>query len=143
MNRLEIRYVKEDKPSYTVRSSEDSYKNLIEQFNPDTIDYSEEVVVLYLDRANQPIGVFKHSSGGISGCIIDTKVVLAVGLTCGASSFILAHNHPSGRLVPSKADDMITEKLKLGGKAVEMNMLDHLIVTKSGYYSYADFGKLL
>jgi DNA repair protein RadC len=130
------------KPSelYKVESSAQGCAALRQIFNADTFAWTEEAIVLCLNRANKVIGFYKLSSGGVSGTIMDPKVVFTVALNCGASSIILAHNHPSGNLQPSQSDKDVTEKIKAGGKLLEITLLDHIIVTEEGYLSFADEG---
>ena len=85
---------------------------------------------------------FKVSQGGIAGTIIDVRIVMKAAIENLASSIILAHNHPSGSLSPSDSDLEITKKIKAAGVVMDIPVLDHLIVTSSAYYSFADEGKL-
>lgn len=88
------------------------------------------------------MGIYTLSKGGISGTMVDVKLLLSVALKCVASHIVVVHNHPSGNLTPSRADVDITTKLKKATKQVDILLLDHLIITKDGYYSFADHGKL-
>lgn len=97
----------------------------------------EEFYAIYLDRAHNVISVKKISQGGIAGTVVDPKLVMKGAILCTASAIILAHNHPSGNNNPSKADIDITKKLVQGGKALDINVLDHIIV--HGYNSYLSF----
>jgi len=102
----------------------------------------EEFYVLYLNRANRPI-TFKHiSTGGVTGTVADTKVILKHAIELLASSFIAYHNHPSGNLKPSQADIELTKKLKGAAQLVDVVLLDHLIVGDKNYYSFSDNGML-
>lgn len=98
--------------------------------------------MVFLNRANESLGWFKISSGGTACAIIDAKVLFATALQCGASAFILSHNHPSGNLTPSEPDIKLTRDLNQIGKLLTLNMLDHLIVAPEGFYSFADQGLL-
>ena len=80
------------------------------------------------------------SKGGVSGTFVDAKLVFSVALKCNASSIIIAHNHPSSNLNPSEADKSLTKKLKSAGQFLDITLLDHLIITKDGYYSFSDDG---
>ena len=121
-----------------IKSSHDTYEILKLLFNADTFDWKEEMILLCLNQANKLIGYYKVSSGGVTGSICDPKVVFTIALNCGASALILAHNHPSGNLTPSSADKDITEKIKQGGKLLDIRLLDHIIVTEENYFSFAD-----
>lgn len=125
-----------------IMSSRDGYDVFKQIFDADTIDWLEESIVLCLNRANKVVGFYKLSGGGMTGVIMDTKVVFTVALNCGASSIIVAHNHPSGQLKPSDADIRVTENLKKAGIIMDIPLLDHIIVTDEGYYSFGDDGKL-
>jgi DNA repair protein RadC len=129
-----------DKP--TVKSSLDSYKVLHTHWDMDTIELHEEFKVLLLNRANQALGVHHLSKGGVSGTVVDAKLIFSVALKCNASSIILAHNHPSCNKKPSQADIDITNKIKEGCRCLDMTLLDHLILIKDSYFSFADEGLL-
>ena len=121
-----------------IESSMDVYKACT-QFWP-SFDHVEYFYVLYLNRNNHLLGVHQLSKGGFTGTVIDVRVVFQVALKACACSIILAHNHPSGNLTPSDADQQITRKIKDAGKVLEIQVLDHLIVTSESFYSFADNG---
>lgn len=98
----------------------------------------EEFWILLLNRANKIIGRERISSGGVAGTVVDAKVVFRKAVQQLACSIILAHNHPSGNLKPSQADKNLTEKLVNAGKAIDILVLDHLIISSEGYFSFAD-----
>jgi DNA repair protein RadC len=102
----------------------------------------EEVWVLMLSRSNVPLTMKKISEGGFSGTVIDPKKVFHLALQFKCSHIIIAHNHPSGNLIPSQEDIRVTEKLVACGRLLELQVLDHIIVTDNGYYSFADEGKI-
>ncbi|MEE4196601.1 MAG: DNA repair protein RadC [Bacteroidales bacterium] len=102
----------------------------------------EEFWILLLNRANRIIDKKKISQGGISGTVIDVKVILKQALEHLASSIILCHNHPSGNKTPSNADNTITRKLVEAGNIMDIKVLDHIIIADTEYYSYADEGNL-
>lgn len=120
-----------------ITSSNDAYVVLL----PKMQDLStEEFWVLMLNRQNEIIDLKQISSGGVAGTVVDPKVIFKQALQALASGIILSHNHPSGNLKPSKADLAITKKLKAAGETLEINVLDHLIISEQGYYSFADEG---
>lgn len=101
----------------------------------------EEFWILLLNRANRVIGKEQISSGGVAGTVVDAKIIFRKALENGpASSIIMVHNHPSGNLKPSQADIDITKKLKRAGETLDINVLDHLIIAGSSYFSFADEG---
>jgi DNA repair protein RadC len=121
-----------------VKSSTDAYNVFKDLFDPNTIVWSEEMILLALNRNNEVYAWRRVSSGGTTGTVCDPKVIFSILLNCGASAFILAHNHPSGALIPSKQDIDITQKLKEGGKILDIELLDHLIIGHDNYHSMAD-----
>lgn len=102
----------------------------------------EEFWITLLNRANKVRHRFNISKGGLTGTVIDVRLIMKKALENNASSLILCHNHPSGNTQPSDADIQITRKLKDAGKIMEIPVLDHLIVTENGYFSFADEGML-
>jgi len=108
----------------------------------DDIDLQERTIILYLNKSNQILGYYKHTVGGIDGVIMDVRLIFATALLSASSGIIISHNHPSGRLEPSIPDMNTTKKIKEGGKILDILLLDHIIITKDGYYSFADQGTL-
>jgi DNA repair protein RadC len=102
----------------------------------------EEFWVLFLNNSNKVILKSQLSKGGISGTIVDVRLVFKLALENGATGLILCHNHPSGGLIPSDADKQVTKKIKLAGDSLDVKVLDHLIITETKYYSFADEGIL-
>ncbi len=102
----------------------------------------EEFWILLLNRNNKVIDKFMASKGGITGTVIDVRNIMKTALDKLATSMILCHNHPSGNLSPSDADQQITHKLKEAGKIIDVQVLDHLIITQHNYFSFADEGIL-
>lgn len=98
----------------------------------------EEFWILYLNNSNRIITKCQLSKGGITGTMVDVRLVLKKALEVGATALVLCHNHPSGTLKPSRADKDITEKLKSGASSVDIRVLDHLIITERAYFSFAD-----
>jgi DNA repair protein RadC len=102
----------------------------------------EEIWALMLNRRNQVVKRYQASRGGTNATVFDTKMVLKEAILENASSLILCHNHPSGNINPSPQDDQITQQCKAACQAMDIRMLDHVIVTANGYYSYNDQNKL-
>jgi DNA repair protein RadC len=100
----------------------------------------EEFWIVYLNNSNKVISKSQLSKGGITGTLVDVRLVFKTALEIGATGLILCHNHPSGTLIPSDADKQITRKLKLAGDSLEIKVLDHLIVTEADYFSFVDEG---
>ncbi len=129
-----------DRPK--ILTPEDAYLQCLFFFKQDNLSIKEEAVVLFLNRGNRVLGGYKLSSGGIAGTIVDIRIILSIALKSLASGLILAHNHPSGELTPSRADKELTQKLKEASKLMDILLLDHLIIDKSNYYSFADNGEI-
>lgn len=125
-----------------VTDSKSVYKVLLDNWDMDTIQLQEEFKVLLLNRANFALGIYPLSKGGVSGTLVDVKLLLASAIKANASSIIVAHNHPSGNLKPSQNDLQLTKKIREACKLVDLTLLDHLIVTKAGFYSFSDEGNL-
>ena len=104
--------------------------------------HHEEFWLLLLNRANEVFARERLSSGGMGGTVVDVKLVLKAALDARATAIIAVHNHPSGNLQPSQADIDLTKKLQQAGALLEIPLLDHLIVSERGYYSFADEGRV-
>lgn len=98
----------------------------------------EEFWIIYLNNSNKIILQLQLSKGGITGTLVDVRLVLKNALEVGATALILAHNHPSGTTNPSEADKQITNKLKIAAQSLDIKVLDHLIITEKAYFSFAD-----
>jgi len=125
-----------------ITCSRDAKEVFIENWNPDTLQYFEEFKVLLLNRANAVLGLIAISKGGISGTVTDVRIILQAALKSNASGLIVCHNHPSGNLNPSESDTKITRKIKEAGNIVDIQLLDHIVITAEDYYSFADQGLL-
>lgn len=125
-----------------IRSSSDIEKLRWQMFSEDTICYREEFVVVFLNKANRVLGLTKMFSGGISSTVVDVKMIAQQALLANASSVVLAHNHPSGSLIPSMQDDTLTRRIKDSLALFDIRVLDHVIMTLDGKYSYSDEGRL-
>lgn len=120
-----------------------SSKDAFELLRGDLMDLpKEEFWVLLLNRANRVIAKRRISEGGVSGTVADPKIIFKLALEELASGVIVAHNHPSGNLSASQQDIDLTRKLKEGGKLLEIQLLDHIIVAGTRYYSFADNGQV-
>jgi len=126
-----------------ISCSRDAQKIFMDSWNPDTIGFLEEFKILLMNRSNSVLGILEISKGGISGTISDSRVIFAAAIKGNASGIICAHNHPSGNLNPSESDTKLTQKLKEAGNLMDIQLLDHLILSTEGdYYSFADNGLL-
>ena len=120
-----------------IKSAKDAFRVVRDNFHGLK---HEEFHVIYLNRANNVIHTESVSKGGISGTVADGKIIFRNALSHSASALILAHNHPSGQLKPSLADKNLTKSMTEFGKMIDLQILDHLIVTNDNYFSFADEG---
>jgi DNA repair protein RadC len=121
-------------------TSLDAYAAFREFFCFNTINIQEQFVVLYLNKAHRLIGGYKLSKGGITGTVADVRLILSVALKTLATAIIIAHNHPSNNLQPSMNDESVTRKIKKAADLMEIDLLDHLILSVDNYYSFGDNG---
>lgn len=141
---IQLSYKSNVKPSLrpTISSSRDAHEVLKRSWNDSMIELCEQFKVIFTNRANKVLGVFEVSTGGISGTVADPKLIFVAALKAGATGIILSHNHPSGNLTPSNADIDLTKKIREGGRLLEIQLLDHIILTSESYFSFADEGLL-
>jgi DNA repair protein RadC len=125
-----------------VESSRQVYEVFTQAWDDERIEFVEDFKVMLLSRANRVLGIVTISSGGTAGTVVDVKLVYAAAIKANASSVILAHNHPSGNLLPSEQDKRLTQRIKQAGNILDIPVLDHMIMTVEGYYSFADEGEL-
>jgi len=139
---IQLSYKSIVKPSMRpkIKGSKDACEILKQSWDESRLELVEQFKVLFTNRANKVLGIFEVSTGGIAGTVADPKLIFVAALKAGASGVILSHNHPSGNLSPSQADIDLTRKINEGGKLLEIQLLDHIILTCESYYSFADEG---
>ena len=121
----------------------DSSKAVYQEMRQYLLDKpNEEFWILLLNRANEVVRAVLISAGGVSGTTVDIKLVFKIAVENLASSIILVHNHPSGQLVPSHYDKILTMQIKEAGRILDVPVLDHMIFTDSGFYSFKDSGEM-
>ncbi len=126
-----------------IKSSKDAAEMLHELWDKDTIQVHESFKVILLNNSNKVKGIYQISQGGITGTLVDLRILFAVVLKTLSVAIILTHNHPSGTLKASTADRQITRKIKDAAQLLDIKLLDHLIIVSNGdYYSFADEGIL-
>jgi len=125
----------------TISTSNDAV-NLLKPVYAACMELHEEVHALLLNRSCRVIGVHKVSQGGINGSVCDPRLILCSALLAGASRIVVSHNHPSGALRPSTEDISITKKLINAANSMDISITDHVIISKEGYFSFADNGML-
>ena len=124
-----------------VSSSQDAADILYEYWDKDTIGLQESFKVMLLNNSNKVKGIYQLSTGGITGTLVDVRLLFGVALKTASCAVILSHSHPSGKLVPSRTDKDLTAKIKKAGDLLDIKVLDHLIIVPGGdYYSFADNG---
>jgi proteasome lid subunit RPN8/RPN11 len=134
---IEVSFNKEAYFFGQVTSSQDIYQFLRERILKG-IEVQEHFIAIYLNQANKIIGYYHHSTGTINATMVDTEIVAAEALKTLAKSVIISHNHPSGNLQPSEADRQLTRRIKEALKLFDVHLIDHIIVTRDGYYSFAE-----
>ena len=144
VSEVEVVYKTQVKPSQrpVVSQSKEVYELLKRNWDDTKIELVEQFKILLLNRANKVLGICELSSGGISGTVADPKVIFIAALKAAASNIILAHNHPSGNLKPSRADIELTKRIKEAGQLLEITVLDHIIMSSESFYSLADEGMM-
>jgi DNA repair protein RadC len=135
---IKISYSTTSTPKIKITSVNKAFEVLLNSWDLDTIELQEEFKVLLLNRANEVLGIYPLSKGGITGTVVDSRLIFAVALKCNATAIILSHNHPSGNLKPSNNDITITNSIKKCADFLEITLIDHIIMTKNGYFSFSN-----
>lgn len=143
ISEIKVFYANKFNTNIKITDSKQAYDLAMDNWDLDVIEFQEIVKAIYLNRGNKVLGIFEVSKGGISGSIVDVRIILSVALKSNASGIILIHNHPSGNLNPSSSDIDLTIKIKEACKLLDYNFLDHLIISKESYYSFKDEGSVL
>ena len=124
-----------------IKCSKDAFDIFMENWDLDSIEHIEEFKLMLLTRSNKVLGIASISKGGINGTVTDVRIILQYAIKANASGIIICHNHPSGNLQPIESDQAITRKIKESGLVMDVQLLDHLIITaEEDYYSFADNG---
>lgn len=137
---FEPNYCMNNRPIVT--SSKDAFKVLQMTWDKGLIQFLEEFKIILLNTSNRVLGVANIALGGIDFVPVDMKIIFSIALQSSARKIILAHNHPSGKLIPSPQDLAITRKAIDAGKVLDIEVCDHIIVSEDGYYSLKDAGDL-
>lgn len=126
----------------TITSSSDAYELVKSLWDQERISIQEQLGVLFFNQSNKVIGWKLLSTGTMTACIVDIKLLVSLALHCMATHVMIVHNHPSGNLTASQSDKTLTEKVKDSLKLIDILLLDHLIITTDGYLSFSDEGLL-
>ncbi|MGE6356977.1 JAB domain-containing protein [Flavobacterium sp. NPDC079362] len=121
-----------------IDSSESVYKLALKFWDPNKIEFFEQFKILLLNQSNIVLGFYEVSKGGITGTFVDLRLLFTAALKANATALIMLHNHPSGKILPSPSDRLITKKVKEAGIVLDIKVIDHLIITPESYYSFAD-----
>ena len=140
VSEIQVSYTPNLLVDMSVKNSKKSFELMLNEWEQETLQMQEEVKILLLNRSNKVLGIYSLAKGGLTSCIVDFRIILSIALKTLATGIILFHNHPSGNLKPSKADLDITKKLKNSCDLLDISLLDHLIITKDNYFSFADEG---
>jgi DNA repair protein RadC len=132
---IEVSYNPANSNKPIIKSSQEAVKVLRAFYANETIALQEAFKVMYLNRNNRVLGVYNLSTGGIDGTVADIRLVISVALKIAAVNIILCHNHPSGNLVPSTNDKLLTHKIREACKLFDIKLLDHIILNPEGLYS--------
>jgi DNA repair protein RadC len=136
---VQVSYLPQKGTLYQIKNSQSAYDYINRVYDESTIGLYEEFMVLLLNRANRVLGCLKLSKGGLTGTVVDLRILYGTALKAMASSIIIAHNHPSNNLTPSVEDKELTQKIKEAGQFLDINLLDHLILgTDGNYVSFTD-----
>ena len=125
-----------------IRSSRDAYEILLSSWDPNKIEFFEQFKILLLNQSYRVLGIYELSSGGITGTVVDLRLIFSAALKANATALMMVHNHPSGNLAASEADRNMTLKVREAGRLLDIALVDSLIITAEGYFSFADQGSL-
>lgn len=139
---IKVSYNSVNTPDVKITSVQKAAEVLLSTWDIDTIELQEEFKVMFLNRVNLVLGIYPISKGTTSGTLVDVKLIFGAALKSNASGIIISHNHPSGNLNPSDADIELTKKIKKCADFLDIALIDHIIITKNGYYSFSAEGKL-
>ena len=139
MPQITLKLIKGEVFNVQIKKSKDAADMFSQLWDNDIIEITESAICIFLNRANNTIGWLKISQGGLSGTVIDVRLILSVALNCLASGILLCHNHPSGNIQPSESDIKLTTKIKEAGEIMDIQLIDHIILSPNNdYYSFAD-----
>ena len=133
VSEIKVSYTNKNQENIKIENSNQLYDLALSIWNNKTIELQEEVKVLYLNRNNTVLGYYSLAKGGISACLVDIRIILSVALKANASAIVVIHNHPSSNPNPSKN----------ACKLLDLVFVDHLVITKESYFSFADKGFFL
>ncbi|WP_298156140.1 RadC family protein [Flavobacterium sp.] len=139
---IQVSYSTNNPDKINLSNGNEVFEFIISNWNLDIIEFQEECKIILLNRANIVLGIYELSKGGISGTVVDIRIILSICLKCNASGIIMVHNHPSGNMKPSDADRSITRKLKDACDLLDISFVDHLIISRNNFFSFTQDGLL-
>jgi DNA repair protein RadC len=142
ISEIKLTYVNRTDSKCKVASSSDAYSLFLADWDMEIIQLQEEFKIMMLNRVNQVLGIYPMSKGGVAGTVVDLRLIFTAAIKCNACAMVLAHNHPSGSLKPSKEDIALTKKIIITADLFEISIHDHLIITGDSYYSFSDDGNM-
>lgn len=144
IHEITVQYSKKSYSEGSIKRSKDAEDAAREIFKltNSQMELREYFFIIMLNKANGIIGFFKLSEGGISSTVVDKRLAFGTAMKCLATALVLVHNHPSGNQKPSEQDIRLTNDFKSAGELLDVKVLDHVIITSEGYYSFADEGLL-
>lgn len=143
LNEVQLSYKRKHELSHGKITTSQSANECIRKVFPiEQICYREHMYALYLDNSNNILGYHLLSIGGITGTLVDIRVLMQGALLTNAIGLILFHNHPSNKLQPSLSDKNLTQKIICSAETLDLKVIDHLIIGENGYFSFADNGEL-
>lgn len=142
IDEIQISYSTRNREKVKISNSRNAYDCLLDSWNKGSIELLEEFKIMLLNNANEALGIYSVSKGGISSTIVEIRHILYIALKTNSSGIILAHNHPSGNLSPSSLDIKFTNQIKEACKLMSLKISDHIIISLDNYFSFADDGLL-
>lgn len=140
VSKIELFYKNKTNLDIRVNTPHEAYNIFMNNWDDGRIDLLEEGKVLYLGPSNKVISLYELSRGGVCGTVMEPKHIILGALQQNASKIVLAHNHPSGNLKPSQADNYLTEKINQATKFFDLKLVDHIVLCRHGFYSFSDDG---
>ncbi len=139
---ITLSYINKVKKRRAISSSHEAYEVFIQSIDDNMLDLREEFKIIFLDRRNTFLALLEHSIGTIAGTTVEIKHILASAILLNASSIILGHNHPAKNTKPSRSDIALTEKICAAASYHDIQVLDHVIFSREGFFSFSDEGML-
>jgi DNA repair protein RadC len=139
---IQVSYVTPSEPKLWLKNSVDIYILLKKVFDKGHLELREEFVVLYFAPERRLLGLMRHTIGTATSCPLDYRVIIATAIKANAAGIVLAHNHTSGDVDPTTRDFYITQRLDCGARFFDIEIMDHLIIGRHWYHSFADSGEL-